>query len=236
MVAGGPPRPAGIAPITTGKNAVYNRVTAEMSSGGTPVGREAYQRRKMAPVEGRPLEDHELVERVKRGDVDAYETLVQRHQAAAFRTAYLVAGAAGEAEDAAQEGFVKAYYAIDRFRAGSAFGPWLLAIVANEARDRRRSAARRGSLALKLVEGRPSGDAAPSPEAAALADSEKRRLLEALGKLGVDDRLVIGYRYFLELSEKETAAALGVRRGTVKSRLSRALARLRDEMGTGAGA
>ena len=186
----------------------------------------------MTPVEGRPLEDHELVERVKRGDVDAYQTLVQRHQVAAHRTAYLVAGSAGEAEDAAQEGFVKAFYAIDRFRSGSAFRPWLLAIVANEARDRRRSAGRRSSLALKLVEGRPGGDAAPSPEETALASSEKQRLLEALGSLGVDDRLVIGYRYFLELSEKETAAALGVRRGTVKSRLSRALGRLRAQMGT----
>ncbi|HEX2057154.1 MAG TPA: sigma-70 family RNA polymerase sigma factor, partial [Actinomycetota bacterium] len=120
-------------------------------------------------MEGRPLEDQELVERVKRGDVDAYETLVQRHRAAAYRTAYLVAGSTGEAEDAAQEGFVKAYYAIDRFRSGSAFRPWLLAIVSNEARDRLRSAGRRDSLALKLVEGRPGGDAAPSPEETALA-------------------------------------------------------------------
>ncbi|MDQ4026140.1 MAG: RNA polymerase subunit sigma-24, partial [Actinomycetota bacterium] len=62
-------------------------------------------------MEGRPLEDRELVERVKSGDVDAYETLVQRHQVAAYRTAYLVAGSAADAEDAAQEGFLKAYYA-----------------------------------------------------------------------------------------------------------------------------
>lgn len=187
----------------------------------------------MTPVEGRPLEDRDLVERVKRGDVDAYETLVQRHQVAAFRTAYLVAGSAPEAEDAAQEGFVKAYYAIDRFRSDSPFRPWLLAIVANEARDRRRSASRRESLALRLAEGRLGGDAAPSPEEAALAGADRKRVLDALGRLGEDDRLVIGYRYFLELSEKETALALGVRRGTVKSRLSRALRRLRSAMEVG---
>ena len=184
-------------------------------------------------MEGRPLEDRELVERVKRGDVDAYETLVQRHQSAAYRTAYLVAGSVGDAEDAAQEGFVKAFYAIDRFHIDSAFRPWLLAIVANEAKMRARSASRRHTLALRLAEGRLEGDAAPSPEEAALARAEKERLLSVLGRLGEDDRLVIGYRYFLELSEKEAAAALGVRRGTVKSRLSRALRRLRTVMEEG---
>ena len=190
----------------------------------------------MTPVEGRPLEDRELVERVKRGDVDAYETLVQRHQSAAYRTAYLVAGSTNDAEDAAQEGFLKAFYAIDRFRTDAPFRPWLLAIVANEAKSRLRSAARRPTLALELAEGRLAGDAAPSPEEAALALSEKERVLAALGRLGEDDRLVIGYRYFLELSEKETAVALGVRRGTVKSRLSRALRRLRAVMEREAGA
>lgn len=181
-------------------------------------------------MEGRPLEDRELVERVKRGDVDAYETLMQRHQSAAFRTAYLVAGSAAEAEDAAQEGFVKAFYAIDRFHTDSPFRPWLLAIVANEAKTRLRSAARRQGLALKVAEGRLEGDAAPSPEEAALVRAEKERVVRALGELSADDRLVIGYRFFVELSEKETAAALGVRRGTVKSRLSRALRRLRAVM------
>jgi RNA polymerase sigma factor (sigma-70 family) len=184
----------------------------------------------MTPVEGRPLEDDELVERVKRGDVDAYETLVQRHQVSAYRTAYLVAGSASDAEDAAQEGFVKAFYAIDRFRSGSAFKPWLLAIVANEAKDRRRSTSRREAVALRLAESRPAGNAAPSPEEAALARAEAERVVSALGHLGEDDRLVIGYRYFLELSERETAVALGVRRGTVKSRLSRALGRLRAQI------
>jgi RNA polymerase sigma-70 factor (ECF subfamily) len=177
------------------------------------------------------LEDLELVERAKRGDVEAYEELVKRYQDAAFRTAYLVAGSTGEAEDAAQEAFVKAFHALDRFRSGSPFRPWLLAIVANEARTRLRSAARRGSLALRLSEGRPDGDATPSPEAAALALADKEALIEAMSTLGDDDRLVIGYRYLLDLSEKEMATALGVRPGTVKSRLSRALGRLRTEMG-----
>src|SRR5919206_228124 len=103
------------------------------------------------------------------GDLDAGGTIVRTHQGLAFRTAYLLAGNAADAEEAAQDGFVKAYRALGRFRPGAPFRPWLLQIVANEARNRRRSAGRRDALAVRLAEDRPSGGAAPSPEAAALA-------------------------------------------------------------------
>ena len=190
----------------------------------------------MTPVEGRPRgengtteEDAELVERARRGDVDAYEQLVLRYQDAAYRTAYFIAGSTGDAEDAAQDAFVKAYYALGKFRVGASFRPWLLAIVANEARNRIRSASRRAALSLRLGESRPRGDAAPSPESAALAREDEEMLLRALGALQPADRLVIGYRYFLGLSEREMAEALSCRPGTVKSRLSRALGRLRHQ-------
>jgi RNA polymerase sigma factor (sigma-70 family) len=180
-------------------------------------------------VVGRPLDERELVARAQRGDADAYEELVRAYQGIAFRTAYLLAGSAADAEEAAQDGFVKAYRALWRFRAGAPFKPWLLRIVANEARNRRRSAGRRTALALRAAQV-PSGEAAPSPEAA-LLDSERRsQLLAALDRLSESDREAIACRYFLDLSETETAAALGVRRGTVKSRLSRALDRLRAEL------
>ena len=182
-------------------------------------------------MEGRPLEDQELVERAKRGDVDAYQELVQRHQDAAFRTAFFVAGHTGDAEDAAQDAFVKAYRALGTFRSGSSFKPWLLAIVANEARNRIRSASRRESLALRLTESRSGGGAVPSPEGAALARADQEALVHGLSALSPEDRLVIAYRYFMEMSEKEMASALGCRPGTVKSRLSRALGRLRGELG-----
>jgi RNA polymerase sigma factor (sigma-70 family) len=180
-------------------------------------------------VEGRPLdtEDDQLVVRAQRGEVDAYERLVRRHSNLAYRTAYLVTRSAADAEDAAQEGFVKAWYALDRFRTGAPFRPWLLAIVANEARNRRRSARRLDDLTLRVAEDRPSGDAAPSPEAAALAGERRQVLLAAVNRLPDGDREVLTCRYFLELSEAETASALGCRRGTVKSRTSRALGRLR---------
>jgi RNA polymerase sigma factor (sigma-70 family) len=185
-------------------------------------------------VEGRPLPESELVERARRGDQSAYGQLVQAYQGIAFRTAYLIAGDATEAEDAAQEGFVKAFYALNRFRAGAPFRPWVLQIVANEARNRRRSAGRRTALVMRTAAQAPSGEAAPSPEAAVISGEEQRALLTAVNTLKEEDRLVIGCRYFLELSEEETAAALGWRRGTVKSRLSRALDRLRAQMGEAA--
>ena len=153
---------------------------------------------------------------------------MRAHQGIAFRTAYLVAGSAAEAEEAAQEGFIKAYRALGRFRPGSPFRPWLLQIVANEARNRRRSEGGRAALALRAASEGSSGGAAPSPEGALLAGEERERLLEAVNGLREEERLVIACRYFLELSEEETAAALGVRLGTVKSRTSRALEHLRE--------
>ncbi len=159
----------------------------------------------------------------------AYEELVRLHQGIAFRTAYLVTRNAADAEEAAQDGFVKAYRALGRFRRGAPFRPWLLQIVGNEARNRGRSAGRRSALELRLA-AEPSGGAAPSPEATLAASEQRAELLAALDTLRDDERLVVECRFFLDLSEEETAAALGVRKGTVKSRQSRALARLREEV------
>jgi RNA polymerase sigma-70 factor (ECF subfamily) len=179
-------------------------------------------------VEGRPLDESELVERARRGDHGAYADLVHAYQGIAFRTAYLITGGAAEAEDAAQDGFVKAWRALRRFRAGAPFRPWLLQIVANEARNRRRSAGRRAQLAVRAAAKESSGDAAPSPEASLLEAERRDALLAAVNELPEDQRDVIALRYFAELSEQETAAALDVPRGTVKSRTARALERLRE--------
>jgi RNA polymerase sigma-70 factor (ECF subfamily) len=151
------------------------------------------------------------------------------HEQIAFRTAYLITRDRAEAQDAAQEAFIRAYRALWRFRSGAPFRPWLLRIVANESRNRCRSAGRRATLAARAKE-QVSGDAVPSPEATLLASDRREAVLAALNALSEDHRLVIVCRYFLELSEAETAAALSSRRGTVKSRLSRALEHLRDAM------
>lgn len=140
--------------------------------------------------------------------------------------AYVITRNAADAEDATQDALVKAWRALGRFRADEPLRPWLLRIVANEARNRRRSAGRRERLVLRAAEG--SGEAAPSPETTALAHERRAELLRALDELPDAAREVLACRYLLELSEEETAAALDVPLGTVKSRTSRALERLQE--------
>jgi RNA polymerase sigma-70 factor (ECF subfamily) len=178
-------------------------------------------------VEGRPRDERELALRAQRGDSRAYEELVRPHQEIAFRVAYVIARNAADAEDATQDALVKAWRALGRFRADEPLRPWLLRIVANEARNRRRSAGRREHLALRAATAI-SGEAAPSPEDTALDEERRARLLAALEQLPEPAREVLAYRFLLDLSEDETAAALDVPVGTVKSRSARALGRLRE--------
>jgi RNA polymerase sigma-70 factor (ECF subfamily) len=188
------------------------------------------------------IEDADLIARARDGDVAAYEDLVRRYQDVALRTAHLVCPET-DADDAVQDAFLKAYAALPRFRAGAPLRPWLLRIVANEARNRRRSATRRAGLALRAADAgvvgtSGSGDArvmggvavAPGPEGTVMAAESRRELLAALSTLRDEDREVLGARFLLDLSEAETAEALGLPRGTVKSRTSRALGRLRDAL------
>jgi len=157
---------------------------------------------------------------------------VRLHQQLAFRTALVLARNAADAEEAAQDAFVKAWRALPRFDRTRPFRPWLLAIVANEARNRRRAAGRREALALRAFAHGAGAEGAPSPELALLVAERDGALAAAVQRLDERDRQVIACRYLLELTEAETAAALGCRVGTVKSRLSRALERLRAQAGT----
>jgi RNA polymerase sigma factor (sigma-70 family) len=181
-------------------------------------------------VEGRSLDLDEaaLVERAKQGDARAYEELVLRYQGIALRTAWVILGTP-EAEDAAQEAFVKAFYALGRFRSGAAFRPWILQIVANEARNRRRAAGRRADLVWRAALRSGSSENESSPEESIVDHERQTMLMDAVNQLREDERLVVACRYFLGLSEADTAATLGCPRGTVKSRLSRALERLRAD-------
>lgn len=186
-------------------------------------------------VAGRPraapaLAEGELVERARRGDLSAYEEIVRRHQTVAFRVAYVICASREDAEEATQDAFVKAHAALARFRSGAPLRPWLLRIAANEARNRRTSVARRAALSLRLAQDAASTEAVPSPEGSTMLGAERRELIDALGRLPRKYRHVIALRYLLDLSEMETAAAMGCRRGTVKSRTARALARLRLEL------
>ena len=170
--------------------------------------------------------DEDLIAGAKRGDTGAFAQLVERYQEPAFRAAYLVLHDASDAEDATQEAMLKAYRALTRFRTGSAFRPWLLKIVMNQALTMVKSRRRRAAVAERAV-------AAAGPSLYTiddtLIDRERARLLaSALESLREQERVVLYLRYFLSFSEKELAEYLGCAPGTVKSRLHRALARLRQ--------
>jgi len=173
-------------------------------------------------------DESSLVRRARGGDRDAYAALVRRHQAVALRVAAL-AGPAAEAEDAVQEAFVKAHRNLRRYDERRPFRPWLLAIVANEARSRGRSAQRAAALTDRAAAYAAAGGGA-SAEESALQRIGAGPLAAAVATLRSDEQELLVCRYVLDLSEEETAAALGVRRGTVKSRTSRALARLRTTL------
>lgn len=174
-------------------------------------------------------DDATLVARVRSGDLDAYAELVRRHAPMAVRTAALL-GAGADAEDVVQEALVKAYRSLGRFRAGAPFRPWLLRIVANEARNHHRSAVRRGSRE-QVAAAIPEALLDPGDQ---VADRERRAgLLAAVNALPDRLRVVVTCRYLLDLDEAETAATLGLPQGTVKSRLHRGLTRLRSELAAG---
>ena len=167
--------------------------------------------------------------RAKAGDVDAFALLVRAHESAARRLAHLLCGT--DADDATQEAFVKSWYSLHHYREEAPFRSWLLRVVANEAHNRRRAAGRRSHHELRLVGDRSAVTSARSPEAVAVDDERRRRLLTAVDQLPTKLRDVVVCRHLLELSETETASVLALPAGTVKSRLSRGLDRLRVEWG-----
>jgi RNA polymerase sigma factor (sigma-70 family) len=172
-----------------------------------------------------------LICAAQKGETDAYDELVRRHRLAALRVALSVTGDPDEAEDATQDACIKAFYALDRFEHGAPFRPWLLRIVANEARNRRRSVQRRAHLAERVEVGSETPDVERAePEAVFLERERQDALRSALSGLRPEDRQVVDQRYFAALSEAEMADTLGIARGTVKSRLSRAMARLRTAL------
>ena len=184
------------------------------------------------PTDRALAEEASLVERSRDGDDRAFGELVTRYQALAGRVARFVAPGC-DVEDAVQEAFVKAWYAMPRFRPGAAFRPWICRIVANEARNRARSARRRDALVLRAAATGAASTAPPiTPEGTSLAREDAESLVHAMNRLKPEDRLVIAYRWLLDLSEAEMADALDVPAGTVKSRLSRAMTKLRTEIAT----
>jgi RNA polymerase sigma-70 factor (ECF subfamily) len=171
------------------------------------------------------VNESETVRRARGGDEAAWVALVQQHQAAAFRLAYLLLGDADEANDVAQEAFVRAFGAFHRFDERRPLRPWLLQIVRNLAANRRRSLRRSLAALQRWWQATPARE--EDIEGEAVVNHTWQDLWQAVQQLPVHDQEVIYLRYFLDLSVAEAAATLGVAEGTVKSRSARAVQRLR---------
>jgi RNA polymerase sigma-70 factor (ECF subfamily) len=149
---------------------------------------------------------------------------VYRHRTAALRVATVVLGSAADADDVVQIASERAWRAITGVDIERGFRPWYLGAVANAARNQRRGRWRRRRAELRVA-ARPSEAVVDAVTAA-----EREVVVAALSRLAADQRLVIALRHFEQLTEREMADVLGCPPGTVKSRLSRAMDRLRAEL------
>ena len=165
--------------------------------------------------------DPQVIHAARQGDQVAWEALVRQHEQAVFRLAYLLLGDPDDAEDVAQDTFIRAHKFLHRFDVNRPLRPWLMRIASNLARNRKRAVGRY----LRALERAARRD----PPLTAPIDSDDSQLLwQAIRALKHSDQQVIYMRYFLELPEAEMAQALDVPAGTVKSRLHRALRKLRQ--------
>jgi len=167
-----------------------------------------------------------IVRRARLGDAAAWEALVQAHQQPVFRLAYLLTGSADDADDVAQETFIRPYRSLERFDLERPLRPWLLKIAANLARNQRRSIGRYMAALTRVFQAEPERTEAAA-ETTGSRRQESRAVWQAVRRLGEAEQRIIYLRYFLELSVDEPAETMGIPGGTVKSRLHRALERLR---------
>jgi RNA polymerase sigma-70 factor (ECF subfamily) len=175
------------------------------------------------------LKTESWVQRAREGDEEAWEAIIREHQEGVFRLAFLYLRDAAEAEDVTQRTFIKAFHNIERFEDGRPLRPWLLSISANLAKNRRRSLGRYWAALRRfgdqvILPGR-DGKQGSRAEFEVRSDAGLWQAIERLSRM---DQEVIYLRFFLEMNVERTAQTLGVAEGTVKSRLHRALKRLRE--------
>ena len=174
------------------------------------------------------MDEHELIRQSKQGDLDGFNRLVERYQAVVYNLALWMLGNPPAAEDASQDAFLSAWRNIDSFRGGN-FRAWLLSITANACRDQLRKLRHNPSISLEEMlvepEGLPSSE---SPEEYAERQEMSEQIQEGLASLPQEQRLAVVLSDIQGLSYEEIALVMSCSLGTVRSRLSRGRAHLRD--------
>jgi RNA polymerase sigma-70 factor, ECF subfamily len=170
----------------------------------------------------------DLLAKARGGNLFAFEEIVKRYQRRVYATAYRIVRRPDLADDVAQDAFLRAYEALDRFDLSRPFGPWICRIAANLAINHVRSPEAREE---GLPEGHGETPAKVEDPLTRVLEGEAQSVLEAaLGQLPAEQRAVFALRVFDELSYREIADALDIQIGTVMSRLSRARERLREAL------
>ena len=175
------------------------------------------------------MTDDEAIMRCQNGERDAFRYLVEQYKDVLFGTAVLMTGNRAVAEEQVQEALLSAWRGIQGFRIGRPVKPWLLRILVNAVLSHQR---RRVLPTVNLDGSGPDMADSINPDPAETLDALENRLVlrRAIAGLSPDHRQVVALRYFAGLTVPEMARTLGVREGTVKSRLHRALAILRQQL------
>lgn len=172
------------------------------------------------------MSEANLIKQAHQGHEAAWTALVQMHQESIFRLAYLLLRNTDDAKDVAQETFIRAFQSLDKFDQSRPLRPWLSRITINLARNRQRSIGRYLAHLTRWFQQEPKSTE-PGPHELHQQTWQSETLWQAIRCLGQSDQEIIYLRYFLELSVTETAQVVEIAPGTVKSRLHRALGRLR---------
>ena len=172
------------------------------------------------------MTEDEAVLRCQDGDRDAFRYLVEQYKDVLHGTAYLMTGNRALAEEQVQEAFLSAWQGIRGFQLGRPFKPWLVRILINAVLGQRR---RRALTTVPLEESDRPEDS-PSVDEAVEALADRQSVRRALTGLPPDQRQVVVLRYFADLTVRQVAQAMGIREGTVKSRLHRSLQQMRRQL------
>jgi len=176
------------------------------------------------------ISDAECVRKLQRGETEAFETLIRRHQKTIFNLVYRMLGDYDEAAEISQEAFLSAYRAIGNFRGEANFSTWLYRIALNHATTRRKSMNTRQQRNLPIDNTEPVSDPHPGPAETMEKKEIRERVQQALNSLEPDDATVILLRDLQDVPYEEVARVLEIPVGTVKSRLHRARQALKSEL------